>query len=1017
MTGTTALGPERFGEFYAALHSDGGSARTPFPWQQRLVEQVATTGSWPDLIDLPTASGKTTTIEIALYLLAAGVDVPRRIVFVVDRRIVVSQAARVARNAADRLRPSSDGILGEVARGLQRLAPSPGDDLEPDRPVLHWAELRGGISRDEQWATRPDVPAVVVSTVDQVGSRLLFRGYGVTRGMAPVHAGLLGTDCLFLLDEVHLSAPFAQTLRSVERTYRRPFPGQDRAGRWKAVELSATPSSPPGAVRFSLDDADRDPGIAPMLARRLATRKPARLVEVPVSGRDEAAHRGRLAASAAAEAVRLVVGGATTVGVIVNRVETAREARRILAARDNFDVCLLTGRMRGLDRDDLLAEVGPRLAMGRTRRPEDRPLVMVATQAVEAGADFDLDAVVTECASLDALQQRFGRVRRDGLPLEPTATSVVLATSASVADGADDAVYGGALRETWRALVRAGDPLDLGPAGFGRLRAEADPERVSSAALDAPVLFARHLDLWSQTSQRPSVDPDPALWLHGLVAPRPEVALVWRADLPDLRLEEQRPTTEDTSWADELADELSEVVGAVAPGSAESVSLPLVAVAAWLEGLTTPAVGGPRREADQPGSIADVDAGAESVSEPTGPRRVAPVLRWAGEHSSLAVARSDLRPGDVIVVPAVYGGIGYGTFDPASRDPVSDRATEVAARQRRRAVLRLRAGLLPAAFTGVGQFPILDEEVSADADRAAAAAWLTDAGTVLVGAAGDGAMLARQVVASLVRDLRRQSTARRVLRRQDPLTEAGGPYLVLVGSTLLPRTPESDEADTVDEDTPELTGTVVGLDTHLGDVAGWAEQLARNCGLPADLVHDIALAARLHDVGKADPRFQLILAGGVPPGGDAPLLAKSADSPDLGRRRELRRQARYPQSTRHEMTSVSLIDAHPDVLAAARDRDLVLHLVGSHHGWGRPFAPVVVDDSTDQVDGVVGAERYLGPVVNDLHRLGSGVAERFWTLTRRYGWYGLAYLEAVLRLGDHRASESEQRTAGGEATS
>ena len=88
-------------------------------------------------------------------------------------------------------------------------------------------------------------------------------------------------------------------------------------------------------------------------------------------------------------------------------------------------------------------------------------------------------------------------------------------------------------------------------------------------------------------------------------------------------------------------------------------------------------------------------------------------------------------------------------------------------------------------------------------------------------------------------------------------------------------------------------------------------------------------------------------------------------------------------------------------------RELILHLIGSHHGRCRPFAPVVEDNQPETVE-----YRHNGAVLQTssataLERLDSGAAERFWKLVRRYGWWGLPWLEAMARLADWHVSELE----------
>ena len=400
---------------------------------------------WPQALDLPTASGKTTCIDVAIHALASQAErplvertAPRRIWFVVDRRIVVDEAHARASAIADKLANAKDGPLEEIADRLRQIAGTP-------RP-LAVARLRGGVLRDDGWARLPSQPAVITSTVDQLGSRLLFRGYGHSLLTAPIFAGLAANDSLIFLDEAHCSVPFLQTLRAIKRYRGADWAEAPLPSPFVFVVLSATPPAEiPSEAIFP--GAERDQALDhPVLRQRLQASKLAELVAVKSvheTGEDP------LVVETVKRAKAYVKTGKPRVGIMVNRVRTAQEVARALCEQvgENADVVLLTGRMRPFERDRLVDRWKPYLRANQPEVPQ-KPVIMVSTQCLEVGADFSFDALISEAASLDALRQRFGRLARMGA-VEP-ALAAIIVHEGDVEPERPDPIYGNAISTTWR---------------------------------------------------------------------------------------------------------------------------------------------------------------------------------------------------------------------------------------------------------------------------------------------------------------------------------------------------------------------------------------------------------------------------------------------------------------------------------------------------------------------------------------------------------------------------------------
>jgi CRISPR-associated endonuclease/helicase Cas3 len=501
------------------------TGKAPLPWQEALFQRFMT-GHIPRACDLPTGLGKTMVIVIWLLALVSNPKLPRRLVYVVNRRTVVDQSTTIAEEVANRLQQAEASHLRDALRALAAI-PIPAAESP-----LAISTLRGQHADNADWRRDPARPSVIVGTVDMIGSRLLFSGYGLGFKSRPLHAGFLGQDALVVHDEAHLEPAFQMLLEAIaDEQKRTPHPRPLRV-----MSLSATGRTEPD---FTLGPDDLKNGI---VRERISARKGIRLHSV--ADKKELAER---AAQLANELEGKVL-------VFLSRVEDVERCAQALR-KEKKRVQVLTGTMRGNERDGLTADTifGAFLSPA----PPDAAtgtVYLVATSAGEVGIDISADHLVSDLPSFDSLAQRLGRVNRYGngdalveliaeplkdrpKPEKPSAEDEEDEEKETEEPkrSKDELEWA---RAATRVLLsdlplRGDDRREASPTALRRLPAEAR-STASSPQPEVRAVDGILFDRWSYTSFPKSLPGRPPVeeWLHGVAEwEPPRTTVAWRNEV------------------------------------------------------------------------------------------------------------------------------------------------------------------------------------------------------------------------------------------------------------------------------------------------------------------------------------------------------------------------------------------------------------------------------------------------------------------------------------------------------
>lgn len=874
----------------------------PFLWQQDLYQSYFATGNIPDALDIPTGMGKTSVIALWYLSLKAGSRVPRRLVYIVDRRAVVDQATTEALN------------IRENAQDSQ----------------LRISTLRGQHIDNREWLTHPAAPAIIIGTVDMIGSRLLFSGYGVSRKMRPYHAGLLGVDCLIVLDESHLVPSFKKLLETIT-TKSSVFGGQNHSHSDYStfikpphlLSLSATQCEDEDQKNTSkifrlshthkMDKVIKKRLESPKILNIRVCEDPHQLVEDLVDQAWQLRHRAQ----------RVLIFCQSRQNAIKVKKQLDKKAKK-----DKFSWSseLLVGARRLYERERLSQWLEQYGFIGESQS-QPQTAFLIATSAGEVGIDMDCDHMVCDLVEWERMIQRLGRVNRKG---EGQATVQVIAAppeNKKKANDLDGYKRLKRLRAPLDALPqkdplvsltqdhesRESDPVqprfhDASPSALLSLKEKAmnDPEllKTLNAAVTPqplrPALTRPLIDAWALTSAthhtgRPeNIQP----WLRGWEKEStPQATLVWRKYLPI------RDDGEESDKSD-----IEAFFEAAPPHAREGLETDIISIHNFLKRKGKDQKHSKRQES--PFRANDI---------------IAYVLSSSLEHR-LTLRGQDLKQkldqklaGTIIILDQRLGGLSpEGMLDEKSYNLM----------------------------------PVMDGDE-----------WLLD----------DSSMADFRIHSS--KDPRPQDKdwceRARFVTKQTQEGEASA-WLIVEGYIGKPTTEEE-----------RSVGTLQELDVHHAYTEEKARHLASELKINQPYTRMLATAARLHDQGKRAAHWQQAFHAPA----DGKIYAKTPGPVNL------KKLAGY----RHEFGSLGYIEDDEGFQTLSEDlKELVRHLIASHHGWARPHLCIQGCD---------------GPP-STLEKRARDVALRFAHLQKHWGPWVLAWWETLLRSADQQASRQERITSG-----